>query len=112
MNNVTYQDAFVQGVRLLQQCDECVLCEEHQHVSAGERGFRQQVLSWQPIETAPKDGWVLLCNADGVRMTGLWGRPHRTAKPDWIRYGMDGKWIAFNATRWMPLPLSPDWLTA
>lgn len=37
MNEVTYRDAFAQGVSLLQRCSECALCAEHQHVSAGDR---------------------------------------------------------------------------
>lgn len=64
---------------------------------------------WQPIETAPKDGTVLLvCGQDGVRAIARYERsnPH---------FGNNGHWVSrmgheencTDALYWMPLPEPP-----
>ena len=65
-------------------------------------------MTWQPIETAPKDGsWVLLFLPE-------WGRGQARIG-QWIRSREDSGWYGrefkevFNdgPTHWMPLPDSP-----
>ena len=60
---------------------------------------------WQPIETAPKDGTVILM-ADGLTMfCGIWLKSAR----GWVDgcRDADGELVAWNATHWMPLPAPP-----
>lgn len=72
-------------------------------------------MSWQPIETAPKDGtYVLLLGDSGYTTT-----PYRVAVGCWIE-GYRDFWInhsndAFTddgepPTHWMPLPDPPETL--
>ncbi len=70
---------------------------------------------WQPIETAPRDGCVLLMAEDGP-VTGLKARHVFSAywSPD-ERYFNGGCWkspvssqLVFLPTHWMPLPEPPN----
>jgi len=74
---------------------------------------RADVNGWQPIETAPKDGEVILLVEDGDVTAGMW-----------CVYGCDGLWMDTrgighefdvwgkgeirNPTHWMPLPKVPE----
>ena len=67
-------------------------------------------LEWQPIETAPKDGTVILCNERGWVYTAFWGMK----TPDEYYYNQRSKtpqWLSHNfpqePTHWMPLPNPP-----
>jgi hypothetical protein len=62
---------------------------------------------WQPIETAPRDGAVVLL-ADFNRPTwkvysALWDTTWR--KPSWRT--IDNRGLYDKATHWMPLPTPP-----
>lgn len=64
-------------------------------------------LEWQPIETAPKDGTVILCNERGRVYTAFWG----VKTPAEYYYNQTSKtpqWLSHNfpqePTYWMPLP--------
>lgn len=60
---------------------------------------------WQPIETAPKDGTVLLGyeNKAGVEMFTFRWCEHR----GWISEIPWGDWDRVDPTHWMPLPEPP-----
>ena len=65
------------------------------------------VLSWQPIETAPKDGYEILTygqDEDGIEfywVSGWWPFPTQE-EGHWTGWH-DSNW----ATHWMPLPRRP-----
>lgn len=64
-------------------------------------------ISWQPIETAPKDGSIILLWPpiyDGTVCSGRWVQPYRR-QPCWSRFG--GSRACDRATpptHWAPLP--------
>jgi hypothetical protein len=68
-----------------------------------------EAAGWQDIETAPKDQEILLCDAEGVRVVGRWGKHNHVPLYGWIRqvelYGeeVDG----FDAVLWAPLLAAP-----
>ncbi len=59
---------------------------------------------WRPIDTAPKDGTVvLLAGKQGRMADGYFGQPKGWANPDsWI-----WPFIHANPTHWMPMPAAP-----
>lgn len=64
--------------------------------------------SWQPIETAPKDGtWVLSTTA------GIHPFTHQPFVPDTVQWN-GGRWNnglsqhGYEPTHWMPLPSPPE----
>lgn len=65
---------------------------------------------WQPIETAPKDGTlVLLCDAVLYEpRTGCWAsfHPNVPGKECWRTSAIGGHRL--NPSHWMPLPVSPN----
>lgn len=73
-------------------------------------------MSWQPIETAPKDGTEIWLGCPGHRAVGYWGT--LGVLPGWIsRMGptpYDGDWpieehLGGNQpTHWQPAPEPPD----
>lgn len=67
-------------------------------------------MNWQPIETAPKTGTVLLAYKSKVRM-GQWDEQkyHKRPKPFWRYIGPWGDTYARDnqPTHWMPLPEPP-----
>ena len=66
-------------------------------------------MTWQPIDTAPKDGtWVLLWTGNECRiaMWDEWEDPECPVTQGWFDDG-DGMYIE-NPTHWMPLPEAPD----
>jgi hypothetical protein len=72
-------------------------------------------MSWQPIETAPKNGTVILVyrNLDGRQQMGTayWGAPFSAS--GWITKGTAGNTDMglLAPTHWMPLPAPPPSLT-
>jgi len=67
-------------------------------------------VSWQPIETAPKDGtWILVWKHDyDCPMSAQWGlldiNPNKyTGMKGWSGYG----YIFSDVTHWMPMPEPP-----
>ena len=67
----------------------------------------QRVAEWQPIETAPKDGSVIVV---GYGRQGnfpvkvvYWKELHKI----WMHYGEWEPGLENNATHWMPLPKAP-----
>jgi hypothetical protein len=60
---------------------------------------RLRVAGWQPIETAPQDGTVIM-----IHVTAKPNLPPYTCRADdyW-----NGAWWLETATHWMPLPAPP-----
>ena len=52
---------------------------------------------WRPIETAPRDGTVVLFHVPSERLPSMCRADDLLAKPYWLR----------GATHWMPLPAPP-----
>ena len=69
--------------------------------------------SWMPVETAPKDKFVLLCGPSGytttplVFTTGIMRSNYHAGR--WIDHANDDlvDW-GFEPTHWMPLPTPPE----
>jgi len=74
-------------------------------------------MSWQPIETAPKDGTVLILAAHDIHGHSDPGGPRRIVRSaywdDYLCSGR-GEWSAsaftthYPPTHWMPLPDPPE----
>lgn len=67
-------------------------------------------MEWQPIETAPKDGTVILLaepNHDGsfCIATGRWVEPY--IKPPYWGDGLTDDLLMDGPTHWSPLPEAP-----
>lgn len=65
-------------------------------------------MSWQPIETAPKDGtyfdaWFVLENGHGCRFANC---SYHYYSDGWRIIGRPS--VGWKATHWMPLPSPPD----
>lgn len=67
---------------------------------------------WRPIETAPKDGSLILgwdnkvMRGKGAECVMLWARNEHTQKHEWMNF-----WNAYrvdNPCHWMPLPQPPQ----
>jgi hypothetical protein len=56
-------------------------------------------MNWRPIETAPRDGTLILMIKDGNHMIGYW----LNDPPMWIEWCVG----QVNPTHWMPLPPPP-----
>ena len=69
-------------------------------------------MEWQPIETAPKDKFLLLCGPSGYTTTPIVFTTGRMCsdyhKGRWIDHANDDltDW-GFEPTHWMPLPDAP-----
>lgn len=69
--------------------------------------------NWMPVETAPKDKFVLLCGPSGytttplVFTTGIMCSNYHAGR--WIDHANDDlvDW-GFEPTHWMPLPAPPE----
>lgn len=74
-------------------------------------------MTWQPIETAPKDGsLILLYRPDaydwGKVTPGKWEAQQYSKKPQpywdiWLKIGSTRESRAWVPTHWMPLPEPP-----
>ena len=64
------------------------------------------VMKWQPIETAPKDGTEILTVKHGVMVINNWHRCWMTRKGQELVYN-DWQWQS-KPTHWMPLPDPPE----
>lgn len=66
---------------------------------------------WQPIETAPKDGTlVLICERGGRRQVAKWCEGDWGAPPCWwVQLTGRGpeSYPTLDVTHWMPLPPPP-----
>ena len=69
---------------------------------------------WQPIETAPRDRWILVWDARLKRcvvvqsMTAIEdGSVDWVFARHWDEFGKTMAFISKDATHWMPLPLPP-----
>lgn len=77
--------------------------------------------TWQPIETAPKDGTMIDLWSNGRRVTdSFWGKPDHScgemgeycdsdwhgAGPGWVDT-MFGEFLEEKPTHWMPRPKAP-----
>ncbi len=62
------------------------------------------LMPWQPIETAPKDGTQILI----LRGHILQVRWYKTTKEWGQRYWSIPKWFEEQPTHWMPLPACPE----
>ncbi len=65
---------------------------------------------WQPIETAPKSGRVLVIGPGGTMHVANWSKNPFTGHEAWLvdRVGDDGTCLIMQATHWMPLPAPPE----
>lgn len=72
--------------------------------AAGAEALRQQAQTWQPIETAPKDGTRILVArvTDGRVGISWWDGLRLEDKDKWACYSM-----LTPPTHWMPLPDPP-----
>ena len=62
-------------------------------------------MTWQPIETAPKDGTLILGYKNGEMATVEWAYCGESG--DWnLVVSWDGQ--PWTPTHWMPLPEPPD----
>lgn len=61
---------------------------------------------WQPIDTAPKDGTLILMADGGSVLCGLWSKD----ESGWVDGSRDrnGELVTWDATHWMPLPAPPE----
>lgn len=60
-------------------------------------------MNWQPIETAPKDGAILVW-MDGYIIEVRW--TNESVKPGWVS-AETGYKVGSAPTHWMPLPAPP-----
>jgi hypothetical protein len=74
-------------------------------------------MDWQPIETAPKDGTLVLVFSPGdFQTTTVASYTDAARRPCWTAEGPDGRacdsagdWqTLLDPTHWMPLPASPQ----
>lgn len=98
--NVNHRGAKVQRI-----VDDLAACE----AALAEEQQRHQ---WQPIETAPKDGTLILgwdtkvMRGKGAACVMLWARNETTQKHEWMNF-----WNAYRVdgpTHWQPLPQPPE----
>lgn len=59
---------------------------------------------WQPIETAPKDGRIILAGNEN----GTWPAIYRRESVGGDFYELGSDSTPINATHWMPLPQPPE----
>lgn len=59
---------------------------------------RDAANGWQPIETAPRDGTVVLVHMPSARLPSMCRADDLLANPYWLA----------GATHWMPLPSPPN----
>lgn len=74
-------------------------------------------MNWQPIETAPKDGSIILLYRPtaakwAVIAPGAWNDDHYAKHPrpyweGWLKIGSVSEYRYWTPTHWMPLPEPP-----
>jgi hypothetical protein len=69
-------------------------------------------MKWEPIETAPKDGRLVLLANENVTEIGWWsdgfsGRWEKR-RMKWLPPSEGGWAVWFTPTHWLPLPQLPD----
>lgn len=70
-------------------------------------------MKWQPIETAPKGGDVLMLYCGGAIIIGYyetaleWGKGSDPVN-SWVDYDFEPGDKRLNPTHWMPLPEPPE----
>jgi hypothetical protein len=71
-------------------------------------GVSPRAGTWHPIETAPKDHFILVTDEDGIRIDQVkWVRIPNGEGYNWIT--MDGAWQPNAALKyWMPCPSRPS----
>ena len=74
--------------------------------------LRAQIPEWQPIETAPRDGTVILIWANRSKRIVI-AKPHvnydgGNPEEDWTWQEAAGGMYGIIATHWMPTPPEPD----
>lgn len=65
-------------------------------------------MTWQPIETAPKDGTPILGWSDEGVAYVCWWRPGRRGTAWAFFYAPDVGTFSFHPTLWQPLPEPPE----
>ena len=75
----------------------------------------ENINEWQPIETAPKDGRLILATNDfGGMVLCWWGKDYNDESYEgWLSGDGDGYstglyYSPLNPTHWMPLPKPPE----
>ncbi len=65
---------------------------------------------WQPIETAPRDGTVILVWDNDTVMTANWYEPPKPHESPRWEHNWNGEVLedCFPITHWMPLPEPPQ----
>ena len=71
-------------------------------------------MKWMPIETAPKDGSLIL-GTDGLTVAAMWWKPQAdpgfpwSMVAEWMGAAQDNAWQdgKNGPTHWMPLPEPP-----
>jgi hypothetical protein len=88
-----------------QDCESRSACDDVRE----ELAELQKRGEWQPIESAPKDGTlVLICFADGeIYIARNEGKPDSQHNDWWDQDGLDFGYGASQPTHWMPLPELP-----
>jgi hypothetical protein len=66
-------------------------------------------MTWQPIETAPKDGTRILGTQGRYVALFRWRTVDEAQRRDYVKDGWrdENGWFADNLTHWMPLPDPP-----
>lgn len=81
----------------------CQICGKHPDQHAAPAPSDRP--TWQPIETAPKDGSrVLIAWADGMVTAGYYGKHFSSGEQGW--FTANGFYIS--PTHWQPLPPAPQ----
>ena len=70
-----------------------------------ERDAARAALAWQPIETAPKDGAVILVWRPSLAIIRV--QIACFVNDKWETYGSGPMWEGYFPTHWQPLPPSP-----
>lgn len=71
------------------------------------------MMDWQPIETAPKDTWLLVCDIERIEFA-VWRSHKLTERDGYPVYSDDVSGMGgyececdISPTHWMPLPEPP-----
>jgi hypothetical protein len=64
-------------------------------------------MKWQPIETAPKDGTVLLGYSKETEPEHYCFL-YDTEQQDWVSDDVDGGWCFVDPTHWIRIPKPPE----